>query len=361
MLARQQRRELSLDLPVLDDVLAAREAIRPYVHRTRTIRSNTLSERLGTNVYVKLEMFQKTGAFKVRGAFNRMLAMSPSERRSGVVAVSAGNHGQAVAFAARELGMRAVVLMPESTPRHYAEAITGYGATIVYTPTLADALRLAPRYGSVWRRPPRPSGARDTLDSNLFPREIPTAEGGRRHTDATYVHPFADRLVIAGQGTLGLEILDDVPQVTDVLVSIGGGGLAGGVSLAIKSQMPAVRIWGVETEGAASMAAALDAGHVVDLPRVCSVARTLCAPAVAEETLALAQRYLEGVTVVSDESAMEAMRFLLERVKVLAEPASSCTLAAAERLSASFTADSHIVLVLCGGNVSVDDISRGAA
>jgi threonine dehydratase len=175
------------------------------------------------------------------------------------------------------------------------------------------------------------------------------------------VHPFADPLVIAGQGTLGLEILDDLPQVTDVVVSIGGGGLAGGVAMAIRSQRPEVRVWGVETEGAETMTRALAAGHVVELARVSSVARTLCAPAVAEETFSLAQQYLERVTVVSDASAIEAQWFLLERVKVLTEPASSCTLAAADRLRGEFSSSSHVALILCGGNAAVDELVRGAA
>lgn len=320
--------QLTLDLPVAEDIRDARERIAPFIHRTPLIDSHTLSERIGANVHLKLEMFQKTGAFKVRGAFNRMLALSDAERTRGVVAVSAGNHAQAVAYAARELDMRAVVLMPESTPLNYLQATAEYGATIVLTDTLAHALKLVHRY---------------------------------EEQGFTYVHPFADRLVIAGQGTLGLEILDEVPEVTDVIVSVGGGGLAGGVALAIKSQRPSVRVWGVETEGAESMAVALAAGRVVELPRVTSIARTLGAPAVAEETLALAQQYLESVTVVSDASAMDALRFLLERVKVLTEPASSCTLAAADKLRDWFTPDSHVVLVLCGGNIAADEICRGAA
>ncbi len=317
-----------LDLPVANDVREARRRIAPFIHRTPVIHSRTLSERLGTNVHLKLEMFQKTGAFKVRGAFNRMLSLAPNERKRGVVAVSAGNHAQAVAYAARELGVPALVLMPESTPLNYLQATAEYGATIVLTPSLAEALQNVDEY---------------------------IAQG------LTYVHPFADRRVIAGQGTLGLEILDDVPEVTDVIVSVGGGGLAGGVALAIKSQRESVRVWGVETEGAESMALALAAGRVVSLPQVTSIAHTLGAPAVAEETLVLAQRYLESVTVVSDESAMQALRFLLERVKVLTEPASSCTLAAADRLRRWFRPDSHVVLILCGGNIAVDEILRSAA
>jgi threonine dehydratase len=172
----------------------------------------------------------------------------------------------------------------------------------------------------------------------------------------TFIHPFDDPLVIAGQGTVGLEILEDAPQVTDVILSVGGGGLAGGVATALKAVKPEARVWGVETEGADSMARALAANRVVCLPAVTSLARTLGAPAVTPRTLALARRHLEGVTVVSDVEAVEALEFLLERVKVLAEPAASCTLAAADRLRGRFSPDSHVVLVLCGGNASLDEV-----
>ena len=165
-------------------------------------------------------------------------------------------------------------------------------------------------------------------------------------------------MVMAGQGTVGLEILEDVPQVTDVIVSIGGGGFAGGVATAVKSLKPAVRIWGVETEGADCMAQSLAAGKVTTLAGITSIARTLGAPAPSEHTVALAKRYIEAVTVVPDREAVSSLLFLLERLKVLAEPAASCTLAAAERLRDKFTPERHVVLVLCGGNFAVEDLAK---
>jgi threonine dehydratase len=172
------------------------------------------------------------------------------------------------------------------------------------------------------------------------------------------VHPFDDPLVMAGQGTVGLEIVEDVPEVTDVIVSIGGGGFIGGVATAVKALRPDARGWGVETEGADTMSQALAAGHPVRLEAVTSIARTLGAPSVSETTLAMARKYLESVTLVPDVDAISALRFLLERVKVLTEPAASCTLAAAERLKDRFTPGSHVVLVLCGGNVGVEDLCK---
>jgi threonine dehydratase len=283
--------------------------------------SVTLSQQLKTNVYVKYELFQKTGSFKVRGAFNRCLHLTADERERGVVAVSGGNHGQAVAYAARTLALKALVIMPESTPSNYVDAARGYGAEIKFAPNAQAAFAAVTDY---------------------------ECQGW------VYVHPFDDPLVMAGQGTVGLEILEDVPHVTDIILSIGGGGLMGGVATAIKTLKPSVRIWGVETEGADCMAKSLEAGKVVTLDAITSVARTLGAPAPSERTFALAQQYLERVVVVPDTEALGAMRFLLERLKVLTEPAASCTLAAAEKIQHNFSPERHVVVILCGGNAPLD-------
>lgn len=307
----------------LADIEQARERIAWYVKRTPLERSEALSERLGTNVYVKYELFQKTGAFKARGAFNRLLSMSGEERAKGVVAVSGGNHAQAVAYASKILGTNAVILMPENTPKNYVEATREYGAKVDLQPTIAAAFAEIARYKSEGR---------------------------------AFVHPFDDEFVMAGQGTLGLEILDDCPQVTDVILSIGGGGLMGGVSTAIKSKQPEVKIWGVETVGADAMTQALAAGEPVMLPAITSIAKTLGAPAVSETTLELCKQNLESVTVVTDAEAVAALHLIAERLKVITEPAASCTLAAAETLRANFKPDSHLVLILCGGNTSVEDV-----
>jgi threonine dehydratase len=301
----------------------ARKRVAPFIKRTRLERSETLSRHLGGEVYVKLELFQKTGSFKVRGAFNKLLSLSEDERKRGVVAVSGGNHAQAVAYAASVLRTSAVILMPESTPKNYVDATRGYGARVDLQPTIAAAFAEIERYKS---------------------------EG------MAFVHPFDDSLVMAGQGTLGLEIMEDLPEATDVVVSIGGGGLAGGVATAVKGVKAEVRVWGVETVGADAMSQALAAGQPVTLPAITSIAKTLGAPAVSAETLALAQSNLESVTVVPDAEAVEALLFILERLKILTEPAASCTLAAAERLRENFTPESRIVLVLCGGNQSVADL-----
>jgi threonine dehydratase len=307
----------------LADVRIARERIAGRVKRTPLVSSESLRSRLGTNVYLKLELFQKTGSFKVRGAFNKVLSIPEAQRGRGLVAVSGGNHAQAVAYAGKELGLPAVILMPQKTPRNYIDATQGYGAEVILVPNTTEAFQRVSAYESQgW----------------------------------TSVHPFDDPLVMAGQGTVGLEIVEDLPDVTDVFVSIGGGGFIAGIATAVKALKPDCRIWGVETEGADAMAKALEADHPVHLPAITSIARTLGAPSVSERTLAITKKYVESVTVVSDAEAARSLRFLLERTKVLTEPAASCTLAAAERLRDRFTADSKVVLVLCGGNVAVDDL-----
>ena len=304
---------------------ASRARIAPYLHRTPLRRSHTLSRRLGTNVYLKFEVLQKTGSFKARGAFSKLTALPAGSR---VVAASGGNHGQAVAYAAGVLGMPARIVMPRSTAANYLNATRDYGAEIFLTEDIGSAFALG---------------------------EEAAVDGWIR------VHPFDDVDVIAGQGTVGLEILEDLPEVTDVICSIGGGGLAAGLGTVIKSAKPDARVWGAETLGADCMSQALEAGRVITMEKITSIAKTLGPPSVAAVTLAAAQRLLEKVEVVSDAEAVQALYFLLERVKVLTEPAAACTLAAAERLAGRFSPDDHLVLVLCGGNLSMADLHSYSA
>ncbi len=307
----------------LKSIQAASTTIAGRVKRTPLEFSQSLTNRIGVPVYVKYELFQKTGSFKARGAFNKMLQMSESERSKGVVAVSGGNHAQAVAFAATELGVDAVVLMAENTPAGYVAATRGYGATVELVPNIAEAFRRAKDHEAAGR---------------------------------VFVHPFDDDEIMAGAGTVGLEILEDLPDATDVILSIGGGGLSGGVSAALKELKPGIRIWGVETVGANAMSQALAAGHPVELPAITSIAKTLGAPYVSEKTLALVQKNLESVTVVTDDETVEAMAFIAERLKVITEPAAACTLVAAEKLRENFGPESKVVLILCGGNTGVSDL-----
>ena len=307
----------------IEDIRAAQKRIKPYVKRTPLEHSESLSEKLGTNVFVKYELFQKTGAFKPRGAFNKLLQLTDEERGRGVVAVSGGNHAQAVAYASSVLGVDAVIAMPQNTPQNYLDATRGYGALVDLQPTIADAFQRVKEYETEGR---------------------------------IFLHPFDDTMIISGQGTVGLEIVEDLPDVTDIVVSIGGGGLAGGVAFAAKESVPNVKVWGVETVGADAMSQGLAAGRPVELPAITSIAKTLGAPYVTEMTLELIRKYVESVTVVPDAEAVSALLFISERLKVIAEPAASCTLAAAERLRTNFSGESKVVLILCGGNTGIRDV-----
>lgn len=305
----------------LDDVRAARERVAPYVRRTPLERSRTLSRVLGTNVYLKFELFQRTGSFKPRGAFNQILQLSPEARAAGVVGVSGGNFAQALADAGATLGVPTRICMPTTAPPASVEATRGYGAEVEFAPS--------------------------------FPEIFARAEA-LRAAGATLLHPFDAHAQMAGVGAIGLEIQEDLPQVTDVFISIGGGGLIAGVAIALEAVVPGVRVWGVETEGADTMGQALAAGHVVSIEPT-SLARTLSAPFVAEDALTVMQRHAERYVRVSDRDAFDAARFLLERAKVNAELAAACTFAAARQVKDRFRPDDHVVLLLCGGNVSWED------
>jgi threonine dehydratase len=242
-----------------------------------------------------------------------------------VVAASGGNHAQAVALAATQLGLHATIFMPQTTPAHYLNATAGYGADVVLAKDIGEAFE-----------------------------QMAAAE----RDGAIMIHPFDDPLVMAGQGTCGLEILEDLPEATDIVLSIGGGGLAAGVAIAAKTIKPEIRVWGVETLGADAMSKAMAAGRPVRLDAITSIAKTLGAPMVSEATLKMAQRHLESVTVVPDCDAVGAVEFLLERAKVFTEPAAACTLAAADRIKDNFGPGRHVVLILCGGNWSTADLRK---
>jgi threonine dehydratase len=304
-------------------IAQAQHRIRGLVHRTPLVKSAAVSERLGVPVWLKVECLQKTGSFKPRGAFNKMLTLTPEERATGVVAVSGGNHAQAVAYVATQLGIHATICMPETTPRNYLDATRGYGAEVVLLPHIRAAFDECERL---------------------------------RQAGKVLIHPFDDPVLAAGQGTVGLEILEDLPGVTHVYVSIGGGGLAVGVASALKGIKPDVQVVGVETHGADAMAQALAAGRIVELPAITSIARTLGAPAVSEFTLNGVRELLREVTVVDDAATVQSLVFILERTKYLVEPSSACNLAAAELHRDQFKAGDQVVLILCGGNVAIDDL-----
>jgi|TARA_B100000315_G_scaffold6678_1_gene6740 threonine dehydratase len=269
-----------------------------------------------------MELFQKTGSFKPRGAFNQMLARKKDALEKGAVAISGGNFAQGAAYASRVLGVEIIVCMAEDTPKNYVDATRGYSATIDFSPDFQAA----------------------------FNRYYELVDQGR-----TALHPFDNYYQMSGAGTVALEIFEDLPEITDLVISIGGGGLISGNTVAIKGLKPEVRVWGVETEGAATMKSAMDAGKVVNITPT-SMSKTLGAPFVAQDALTIAQEHLEELLIVSDKQAIEAQQLILERTKVLPELAASCTLAAVEKIKDRFGPDDHLVLLMCGGNESVENL-----
>jgi threonine dehydratase len=308
--------------PTLADIRAAARRIADRVHRTPTLSSRTLTERLGVPVYLKAETFQKTGSFKARGAVNAVRLLSAEDRARGIVTISAGNHAQAVAYAAGAEAIRCVVVMPAHASTSKADATRGFGAEVILHGTVHEAFAMYERL--------------------------------QQEQGLAAVHPFDDPAVIAGQGTVGLEILDDVPDVSLIVVPVGGGGLISGIATAVRDSEVSARVVGVEPEDSAAMYRAVAAGHPVRLEHVGSIADGLGAPAVTERTLRIVQRYTDGVVLVSDDEIVAALRFLLERQKLLVEPAGAAGLAAAlTRLP--MPQQGSLVIVLSGGNV---DLSR---
>jgi threonine dehydratase len=311
------------ELIEIDDIREAAGLIAGHVVRTPTVPSPGLTAHFGVPVTTKLELLQRTGSFKPRGAFRKLLDLSPAERAAGVVAVSGGNHGLAVADVAGSLGVAATVVMPESAPRRSIETARASGADVRLTPDMASAFAL--------------------LDELV-------AAG------KTLVHPFDDPAVLAAQGTVGLELATDAPEITDVLVSVGGGGLIAGIAVAVCALLPGVRVWGVETEGADAMSRALAAGAPVPMTPT-SIVTTLSAPYVSQLTLDHCRALLEDVIVVPDADAVRGTLTLAENAKVWAEPAAGCLVPAAHQVLDRVGPDVHLGLVVCGGNVTAADMA----
>jgi threonine dehydratase len=306
----------------IEMVRSASHLIAPYVHRTPLERNAGLSKRLGCDVYLKLELFQKTGSFKPRGAINQILALEETERQRGIVGASGGNFAQGAAYGARELGIPAMICMPEDTPSNYVEATLNYGADVNFSPSTAEAFEQAQSFSE---------------------------EGWCQ------VHPFDHPTMMAGNGTIGLEILKDLPEATDVVVSIGGGGLISGIATALKETAPGVQVWGVETERADVVSQSLKAGRPVDIEPG-SLAKTLGAPYTSLNILEHIQSLVDDVVVVSDEEAYQGVLWFFERTKLVTELAAGAAIAAAEKLSGRFRPNGQVVLVVCGGNVSSADL-----
>ncbi|HUQ80385.1 MAG TPA: threonine/serine dehydratase [Gemmatimonadaceae bacterium] len=295
----------------------ARGAIRGRLHYTPTVSSTYLSDRIGAPIHLKLELFQKTGSFKPRGVLNRLANLTAEERQRGLITLSAGNHAQAVAWAAREYGVRATVVMPIRATQAKVDATRGYGGDVILTEgdLLSTALEL------------------------------------QRERNLTLVHPFDCPYVIAGQGTLGLELIEQVPDLETVIVGVGGGGLIAGVSAAIKAVKPNARVIGVEPEGAPGMTRSLERGEPIRLDRLDTIADGLAAPFAGRRNYHHVRALVDDMVLVSDAEIAAAIPVLMERCKIVPEPAGAAAVAALLSGRIAVEKRSTTVAIVSGGNV----------
>ena len=310
----------------LGSIQAARTRLRESIYLSPCQRSSELSDLTGLPLYLKLENLQRTGAFKERGALNKLLLLAPAERERGVITASAGNHAQGVAFHAAALGIRAQIVMPLATPQIKVAATRGFGADVVlhganYDEACEEALR-------------------------------------RRDSEGrTFIHPFDDAEVIAGQGTIGLELLEQVPDLEAVVVPVGGGGLIGGIACALKETNPKIRVIGVEPEKLPSMLRAREAGHPITIAAEATIADGIAVRRAGDLTLPLVNRYVDEIVTVDDEEIASAILMLLEQEKTLAEGAGAAALAAVVQSKTNLRHRRTVVLV-CGGNIDVSLLAK---
>jgi threonine dehydratase len=308
------------------DVEAARARIRDAIYVSPCPASATLGELTGTRCHVKLENLQMTGSFKERGALSKLLTLTPAERARGVIAASAGNHGLAVAYHAQRLGIAATIVTPEWAPLIKVANCRRHGATVV-------------------------------LAGQDYDEAYAEARRREAATGAVFIHPFDDPAVIAGQGTLGLELVEQVPDLDAVVVPVGGGGLIGGVALALKARRPGVEVIGVQAAALPGMRAALDAGEPVDIPPAPTIADGIAVRRVGALTVELCRRWVDEVVTVDEAEIANAILVLLEIEKTVVEGAGATTLAAVLNKKVAL-AGKRVALVLSGGNIDVNIVSR---
>ena len=307
------------------DFLVARERMGTHVHRTPLLSSRTLSEKTGFDVRLKAELFQRTGSYKIRGPLNKFALLTPEEKARGVICSSAGNHAQGVALAARIHGIKAVVCMAENATPSKIEATRAYGAEVVL-------------HGTIWD------------EANEKAKELVAEQG------YTYVHPFDDIQLIQGQGTVGLEIHQDWPDVDVAVVPIGGGGLISGVALALKSFNPKIRIIGVESSGAPGMKRSVEEGRLVTLDRVDCTIDGLRVKRVGAKNFEIVREHVDEIVALPDEQIFEAVMWTMHYAKVVPEGAAAAPVAALLHGLIKAPAGSKVVAVLSGGNVNLEQL-----
>ena len=307
----------------LYDFMEARERLSTVTVKTKLIHSDVFSQECGNDVYIKPENLQITGSFKVRGAYNKISKLSNEEKERGVIAASAGNHAQGVALAAKRLGIKAVIAMPKHTPLIKVKATKQYGAEVV-------------------------------LHGEIYDEAYQKAVDLQKEEGYVFVHPFDDEDVIEGQGTIALEVLEELPDADVLLVPVGGGGLVAGIAAAAKLKNPQIKVIGVEPEGAASALAGLKADHPVPLAEVATIADGTAVRTIGSLTLDYIKEYVDEVVTVSDYELMESFLLLVEKHKLVAENAGILSLAGLKKLKCR---GKKVVSILSGGNIDVLTIS----
>ncbi len=314
-----------METVTLGMILEARERLKKAVRSTDLVQSQVLSIPGKRDVFLKTECLQYTGSFKLRGAYNRVALLTPEEKKCGVIASSAGNHAQGVALAATKFGVKSTIVMPEGAPLAKVAATRGYGAEVV-------------------------------LHGQVYDDAYQEACRIQKETGAVFVHPFNDPYVIAGQGSIGLEIMDSRPDIDTVVVPIGGGGMASGVAAAIKLLNPQVKVIGVEASGAASMLASREAGHIVTLPKAHTIADGIAVKTPGEMTFDMCQKYVDEIVTVEEGEIAGAILTLLEKCKIVAEGAGAVSVAAV--LYEKFDTSGKVACVVSGGNIDVTTLQR---
>ncbi len=305
------------------DVYRARKNLDGVIRRTKLIRSDFFSKLSGNEVYIKPENLQKTGSFKLRGAYNCISQLNDEQKAKGVIAASAGNHAQGVAYAAQHLGVKATIVMPATTPLLKVEATRAYGADVV-------------------------------LHGDSFDDAEAKAEELQKKYDYTFIHPFNNIEVILGQGTTALEIIDELKDVDAILVPIGGGGFASGVAVATKLVNPNIKVIGVEPAGAACITESLKADEIVSLPSVETVAEGTAVKTPGNLTFEFIKKYVDEVVTVSEIEIMSALLYLIEKHKLVAEGAGVLSLAASRKLDFK---GKKVAAIVSGGNIDISTIS----
>lgn len=307
----------------LDDVLDAAKRINGICVKTKLIYSNEFSEESGNEVYIKPENLQITGAFKLRGALNKISKLSKEQKEKGFIASSAGNHAQGVAYSAKKLGINATIVMPETTPFIKVQSTKKYGANIV-------------------------------LKGKVYDEAYEEAKRLERENGYTFVHPFNDVDVMAGQGTIALEIIEELKDVDAIIVPIGGGGLISGISVAAKSINPNIKVIGVQAEGADPMKVSFDTGKLTYADKVDTIADGAAVKQPGDLTFEVIKNYVDEIVTVSDKELMETVFVVLEKHKLVAEPTGVMSLAALKRLNFK---GKKVVSLISGGNIDVVTMS----